>query len=113
MLVQGISLLLFLFVDHFYLFILLAALLGTGTAMVYPTFLAAVADLTHPQDRAERVGVFRLWRDGGYAFGAIFSGIIADMFDINLAIIFTGILVLFSAVWILFRMNKLDSPVIV
>lgn len=112
MLVQGISLLLFPFVDHFYLFVLLAAFLGTGTAMVYPTFLAAVADLTHPKDRAESVGVFRLWRDGGYAFGAIFSGIIADMFDINLAIILTGVLVLFSAVWIFFRMNKLDSPLL-
>ncbi len=112
MLVQGISLLIFPFLDHYAAFIVIAALLGTGTAMVYPTFLAAVADLTHPVDRAESIGVFRLWRDGGYAFGAIFSGLIADIYDTEFAIILTGILVLFSAAWVLFRMNKLDKPVV-
>jgi MFS family permease len=112
MLVQGLSLLLFPFLEHFYGFIVMAALLGTGTAMVYPTFLAAVADLTHPQDRAESIGIFRLWRDGGYAVGAIFSGIIADFFDLNLAITLTGVLVLFSALWIMVRMNKLNEPVL-
>jgi MFS family permease len=111
MLVQGISLLVFPFLDQFYPFIFLAAFLGIGTAMVYPTFLAAVADLTHPQDRAESVGVFRLWRDGGYALGAIFSGVVADFFDINLAITLTGILVLGSAMWIVIRMDRLDKPV--
>ncbi|MCC5940892.1 MAG: MFS transporter [Balneolaceae bacterium] len=112
MLVQGISLLIFALLDHYIAFILLAALLGTGTAMVYPTFLASVADLTHPNDRAESIGVFRLWRDGGYAIGAIFSGVIADMFDIKIAIIATGILVLFSALWIMVRMKKLNKPVV-
>ncbi len=112
MLVQGISLLIFPFLDHYAAFIVIAALLGTGTAMVYPTFLAAVADLTHPVDRAESIGVFRLWRDGGYSFGAIFSGLIADIYDTEFAIILTGILVLFSAAWVLFRMNKLDKPVV-
>jgi MFS family permease len=111
MLVQGTSLLLFPFLEQFYAFILVAALLGTGTAMVYPTFLAAVADLTHPNDRAESIGVFRLWRDGGYAAGAIFSGVIADMFDIQMAIILTGFLVFGSALWILIRMNRLNKPV--
>ncbi len=111
MLVQGLSLLLFPILEHFYLFILLAALLGIGTAMVYPTFLASIADLTHPQDRAESVGVFRLWRDGGYAVGAIFSGIVADMFDLNLAILLTGLLVIGSALWIMLGMNKLNKPI--
>jgi len=111
MLVQGMSLLMFPFLEQFYLFVLVAALLGTGTAMVYPTFLAAIADLTHPQDRAESVGVFRLWRDGGYAIGAIFSGIIADLFDINLAIILTGALAIASAGWIMAGMNRLNKPV--
>ena len=111
MAVQGISLLLFPLLEQFYLLILLSAILGIGTAMVYPTFLAAIADLTHPQDRAESVGVFRLWRDGGYALGAIFSGIVADAFDIKIAIMLTGILVLCSALWIIFRMNRLDEPV--
>jgi MFS family permease len=112
MMVQGLSLVIFPFMDQFYAFILIAALLGTGTAMVYPTFLAAVADLTHPQDRAESVGVFRLWRDGGYAIGAIFSGVIADLFNISVAIILTGFFVLLSALWIILRMNRLNSPVI-
>jgi MFS family permease len=112
MAVQGLSLLLFPFLEQFYAFILLAAFLGTGTAMVYPTFLAAIADLTHPKDRAESIGVFRLWRDGGYAIGAIFSGVVADLFDINLAITLTGLLTLVSALWIVFRMNRLDEPVI-
>lgn len=112
MLVQAVSLLMFPFLSHYFAFVLLAALLGTGTAMVYPTFLAAVADLSHPQDRAESVGVFRLWRDGGYAVGAIFSGVVADLFDINIAIILTGVLVLFSAFWIMVRMNKLNTPVV-
>jgi len=110
MIVQGLSLLMFPFLEHFYAFLLLAAVLGTGTAMVYPTFLAAIADLTHPRDRAESVGVFRLWRDGGYAIGAIFSGVVADLFDINLAIIMTGFLVLISAVWIMVGMNRLAKP---
>jgi MFS family permease len=111
MLVQGLSLLLFPFLEHFYLFVLVAAMLGIGTAMVYPTFLAAVADLTHPQDRAESVGIFRLWRDGGYALGAIFSGMVADIFNIDLAILLTGMLVLGSALWIMIRMNRLNKPV--
>lgn len=112
MMIQGLSLLMFPMLEQFYAFILVAALLGTGTAMVYPTFLAAVADLTHPQDRAESVGVFRLWRDGGYAIGAIFSGLVADFFDINLAITLTGVLVLLSSMWIIIRMNRLIKPVI-
>jgi len=107
MFLQGLSLLLFVNLESYGAFIATAALLGTGTAMVYPTFLAAIADLTHPKDRAESVGVFRLWRDGGYALGAIFSGIIADLFDLNLAILLTGILSAGSAIWILAGMNKL------
>ena len=106
MLLQGLSLLLFAHLNTYTAFILGAALLGTGTAMVYPTFLAAIADLTHPQDRAESVGVFRLWRDGGYAFGAIFSGVIADIFGLYMAIVLTGILSMGSAVWILVGMRR-------
>jgi MFS family permease len=112
MAIQGISLLVFPLLEQFYSFIILAAILGTGTAMVYPTFLAAIADLTHPKDRAESIGIFRLWRDGGYAMGAVFSGIVADIFDISLAITLTGVLALVSSIWIVFRMNRLNEPVI-
>ena len=55
-----------------------AALLGVGTAMVYPTLLAAIGDVAHPSWRASSVGVYRLWRDLGYAVGALLAGITAD-----------------------------------
>ena len=63
-----------------------AALLGLGTALVYPTLLAAVSDVAHPDWRASAVGVYRLWRDGGYAVGALTTGLLADAFDLPTAI---------------------------
>lgn len=63
-----------------------AALLGAGTAMVYPTLLAAIGDVAHPNWRARSVGIYRLWRDGGFAVGAILAGIIADAAGITAAI---------------------------
>ena len=62
-----------------------AVLLGVGTAMVYPTFLAAIGDVAHPTWRASAVGVYRLWRDLGYAIGALLSGVIADAFGLQAA----------------------------
>ncbi len=63
-----------------------AALLGAGTAMVYPTLLAAIGDVAHPTWRASAIGVYRLWRDGGFAIGALLAGITADLFGIEAAI---------------------------
>jgi MFS family permease len=63
-----------------------AALLGAGTAMVYPTLLAAVGDVAHPLWRARAVGVYRLWRDSGYAAGAIVGGLTADLWGLRAAI---------------------------
>ncbi|HEY7684950.1 MAG TPA: MFS transporter, partial [Gemmatimonadales bacterium] len=63
-----------------------ATLLGVGTALVYPTLLAAVSDVAHPDWRATAVGVYRLWRDAGYAGGAITAGILADAFSLPVAI---------------------------
>jgi MFS family permease len=63
-----------------------AVLLGVGTAMVYPTLLAAIGDVAHPTWRARSVGVYRLWRDGGFAVGALLAGGIADLFGIAAAI---------------------------
>jgi MFS family permease len=62
------------------------ALLGAGTAMVYPTLLAAVGDVAHPLWRARAVGVYRLWRDSGYAAGAVVGGLIADLWGLRAAI---------------------------
>jgi MFS family permease len=63
-----------------------AMLLGVGTALVYPTLLAAVSDVAHPDWRASAVGVYRLWRDSGYAVGAIVAGALADAFSLPVAI---------------------------
>jgi MFS family permease len=63
-----------------------AVLLGIGTAMVYPTLLAAIGDVAHPEWRASSVGVYRLWRDGGYAIGALLAGAIADLLGLRWAI---------------------------
>jgi MFS family permease len=63
-----------------------ATLLGIGTALVYPTLLAAVSDVAHPDWRASAVGVYRFWRDSGYAIGAIAAGLLADAFSLPFAI---------------------------
>jgi MFS family permease len=63
-----------------------AALLGLGTALVYPTLLAAIGDVAHPGWRASAVGVYRLWRDAGYAVGALLAGLLADLLGLNWAI---------------------------
>ncbi|MFN3529721.1 MAG: MFS transporter [Bacteroidia bacterium] len=82
----------------------LMVLLGLGTALVYPTFLTAIAAATSPQQRAESIGVFRLWRDLGYAFGAVLSGVVADWLGLNAAVWTIGLLTLFSALVIWKRM---------
>ncbi len=111
MLVQAASLLIFPIITEFYHYVAVASLLGIGTAMVYPTFLSAVADLVHPDDRAESIGVFRLWRDSGYAFGAIFAGIVADMIGLSTAIFISGLIAFISGLYIALRMNALNKPV--
>ena len=63
-----------------------AMLLGIGTAMVYPTLLAAIGDVAHPEWRASAVGVYRLWRDLGYAIGAVLAGATADWFGLGAAL---------------------------
>jgi len=70
-------------------------LLGLGTALVYPTLLATIADVAHPDWRASAVGVYRLWRDSGYAIGALLAGVLADLFGVSWAIgVIAGLTVL-------------------
>ncbi|MDT8304759.1 MAG: MFS transporter [Anaerolineae bacterium] len=71
-------------------------LLGIGTAMVYPTLLAAISDVAHPAWRGSAVGVYRLWRDGGYAVGALSAGLLADALGMGTAIAAIGGLTLLS-----------------
>lgn len=111
MFLQGIALLLFVFADSITHFVVLSVILGWGTAMVYPTFLATIAENTHPNDRAKSLGIFRLWRDLGYAIGAILTGIIADAFSINTSIITIGTLTVLSSLVIKKRMRcETTSP---
>ncbi len=105
MLTQGIALIAMSGASSFEHFIVLSMILGAGTAMVYPTFMATIADFTHPGQRAKSIGVFRLWRDLGYAVGAILTGIITDYFGMNQSIIVIGGLTLISAMIIQFRMT--------
>ncbi len=105
MLLQAIALIGLVWAESMLHFVLLSSLLGWGTAMVYPTFLATIAENTHPLDRAKSIGIFRLWRDLGYAIGAIFTGIIADLININAAILFIGLLTMASAFIIRYRMK--------
>jgi MFS family permease len=76
-----------------------AVLLGIGTAMVYPTLLAAIGDVVHPTWRASAVGVYRLWRDSGYAVGALLSGVVADLFGVA------------SAVWVVAALTFVSGAV--
>jgi MFS family permease len=83
-----------------------AVLLGAGTAMVYPTLLAAVGDVAHPAWRARSVGVYRLWRDGGFAIGALLAGIVADAFGILTAIWVVAALTAASGLIVVARMYE-------
>lgn len=83
-----------------------AVLLGLGTAMVYPTLLAAIGDVAHPSWRASAVGVYRLWRDLGYAVGALLSGLVADAFGLETAIWCVAVLTLASGMIAALRMSE-------
>jgi MFS family permease len=96
MLVQAAAILLIVASTGFVPWSAAAVLLGLGTAMVYPTLLAAVGDVAHPTWRASAVGVYRLWRDGGYAVGALLAGSLADVFGVRWAIAAVGALTLLS-----------------
>ena len=83
-----------------------AAVLGGGTAMVYPTLLAAISDVAHPQWRARSIGVYRLWRDAGFAIGALLAGILADLISIEAAIWAVAALTAVSGVVVAVRMYE-------
>jgi MFS family permease len=94
--VQSIGIALFVIASGFRVWLVGAVLLGIGTALVYPTLLAAVSDVAHPNWRASAVGVYRLWRDAGYAVGALTAGLLADAFGGLTAIAAIGALTFVS-----------------
>ncbi|MFM1820216.1 MAG: hypothetical protein RLZZ402_575 [Bacteroidota bacterium] len=104
MLLQAFAILGLIWAQTFAAFAILSFVIGVGTAIVYPTFLASIAENTHPADRAASLGTFRLWRDLGYAFGAILTGILADYFELEVSVLVIGLLTLGSAGVIKWRM---------
>ena len=108
MLVQAIAIVLLTAANSYTEMVLISVAMGIGTALVYPTFLATISDNTHALDRGKSLGIFRFWRDSGYAIGAVITGITADQLGINSSIILIGILTLLSAFFILFRMKPLS-----
>lgn len=81
-------------------------LLGAGTAMVYPTLLAAVGDVAHPAWRGRAVGVYRVWRDLGYAVGAVLGGLVADSLGLHAAVWFAAAISFAAALLAAFRMYE-------
>jgi len=106
MLLQGAALLTMPIVHGLKPWIGTAVLLGLGTAMVYPTLLAAVGDVAHPPWRATAIGIYRFWRDLGYALGALLAGVLADLFGMSTALAAIGALTAGSGVLVAVRMPE-------
>ena len=106
MVVQGAALALMAATTGFALWALGAALIGVGTALVYPTLIAAVGDIAHPTWRAKAVGVYRFWRDAGYVVGALVGGVVADLFDLRAAVMAVAVLSVASALVVAARMEE-------
>jgi MFS family permease len=104
--VQAIGIAAILFSSEMSGFAVGSVLLGVGTAMVYPTLLAAIGDVAHPTWRASAVGVYRLWRDAGYAVGALVSGVAADALGVRAAIALVAALTFFSGAVVAVRMTE-------
>jgi MFS family permease len=110
MLVQAAAIALIAAATGFSAWALGAVLLGIGTAMVYPTLLAAIGDVAHPLWRARSVGIYRLWRDAGFAVGALLAGILADLVSIEAAIYAVAALTAVSGVVVIVRMYETHPP---
>jgi len=106
MIVQAAGIWLTVIVPTYAAWLIGAGLQGLGTAMVYPTLLAAIADNAHPAWRASSLGVYRFWRDLGYAVGALLSGLIADLVGLGAAIHLVAALTLFSGVAVAWLMRR-------
>jgi MFS family permease len=110
MLTQAAALGLIALADTFSVWAVAAVLLGAGTAMVYPTLLAVIGDVAHPAWRARAVGVYRLWRDGGFAVGAIISGVVADLWGLRAAVWVVAAITAVSGLVVAVRMYETHPP---
>jgi MFS family permease len=107
MIVQGVGVWIVLLSTNSFVGIIAGmAFLGIGTALVYPTLLAAISDIAHPKWRATSLGVYRFWRDLGFVFGAIGVGFLADLFGFNIAIQLVAFLAVGSGIFVLIIMKE-------
>lgn len=104
--IQALGIVLIATTSNLTVFIIGNLLLGLGTALVYPTLLAAIGDVAHPSWRASSVGIYRLWRDSGYAAGAIIAGVTADLFGIRAAIGLVAFITFLSGIVVVLRMRE-------
>lgn len=110
MLIQAIALAAIATLDSFGAWAAAAAALGVGTALVYPTLLAVIGDVAHPAWRARAVGVYRLWRDLGFAVGALLTGVLADAWGIRPAIWVVAAITAASGLLVAMRMYESHGP---
>ena len=106
MLLQAVAIAAIALVDGFTWWVFAATVLGLGTALVYPTLLAAIGDVAHPSWRAASVGVYRLWRDAGFAVGALLTGVVADLAGAPTAIMTVAALTAASGLVVMVRMAE-------
>ncbi|MGI0033126.1 MAG: MFS transporter [Nitrososphaeraceae archaeon] len=106
MIIQGIGIWVVLFTNFYWGWIGGMSLIGIGTALVYPTLLAAISDVANPKWRATSLGVYRFWRDLGFVFGAIGIGFLADLFGLNIAIQLVAFLAIASGIFVLTVMKE-------
>ncbi len=106
MLTQAVAIAWMAAMNSFWPWAIGAAILGAGTAMVYPTLLATIGDVAHPTWRARSVGIYRLWRDAGFAVGALLAGLLADLISIQAAIYAVAALTAISGAVVITRMYE-------
>jgi MFS family permease len=107
MIIQALGIWIILFAEGSYFGLFIGMLfLGVGTALVYPTLLAAISDIANPQWRATSLGVYRFWRDLGFVFGAVGIGVVADAFDLSITVQTVAWIALGSGIFVLLVMKE-------
>jgi MFS family permease len=109
MFIQSIGIWTLLYSQEFFGWVVGMSFLGLGTALVYPTLLAAISDIAHPNWRATSLGVYRFWRDMGFVIGAIGIGFISDLFDMFIAIQMVALIGIASGIIVIFLMKETKS----
>jgi len=104
--IQALGIVVIALFSKFSSYALGSVLLGIGTAMVYPTLLASIGDVVNPSWRASTIGIYRLWRDLGYAAGALLSGVVADLFGMISALWLIATLTMLSGTLVAYRMKE-------